>query len=154
MSRLKVMISTAAVLVVGGLAIWGFIEGRGEAAREAEQERLVKAPQRVSMQSGKPVITLDLNAQRQFGIETVVLKNAPYQNQLRAYGTVLDLQPLTELANGYANAKAQLQTAQARLADSQPAFERVPRSFRPPRPRSASIRPALPRQNPNCGRSR
>ena len=130
MSRLKALIAVVAILVVGGALIWGFIESRGEAAREAEQERPINAPQRVSMENGKPVITLDAAAQREDGVETATLKNAPYQDQLRVYGTVLDLQPLMELANGYANAKAQVQTAQAKLAASQTAFERAQKLYK------------------------
>src|SRR5262249_13709686 len=67
---------------------------------------------------------------REEGIATATLKNAPYQNQLRAYGNVLDLQPLTELANRSVNAKAQLQTAQARLTASQTAFERAQKLYK------------------------
>ena len=130
MTRLKTLIAIGAILVVGGAAIWGFVEGRGEAAREAEEERPFKPPQRVSIENGEPVITLDVAAQREEGIETAALRNAPYQDQLRAYGTVLDLQPLTELANGYANAKAQVQTAQAKLAASQTAFERAQKLYK------------------------
>ncbi len=127
---LKTLAAIVAVLGVGGIAIWGFIEGRSEAGREAEQDRPVKAPQRVSIENGEAVIRLDAAAQREDGIETVALKNAPYQDQLRAYGTVLDLQPLTELANTYANARAQLQMAQAKLAASQTAFERAQKLYK------------------------
>jgi hypothetical protein len=130
MGRLKTVVAIVAVLAAGGGAIWAFIEARGEAAREAEEDRLVKAPQRVSMQNGEPVITLGVNAQRDDGIETTSLKNVPYQDELRAYGTVLDLQPLTELANGYANAKAQLRATQAKLSDSQMAFERAQKLYK------------------------
>jgi hypothetical protein len=130
LSRLKILIAIIVVLVLGGLAIWGFIERRGEAAREAEEEQPIKAPQRASMVNGEPVITLDGASQREYGIETIALKNGPHQEQLRAYGTVLDLQPLTELANGYANAKAQLQTAHAKLASSQTAFERARKLYK------------------------
>lgn len=50
---------------------------------------------------------------------------APYQEQIRAYATVLDLGRLTDLHNSYANAKAQWQMAQAKLAASKKAFERA-----------------------------
>ena len=42
---------------------------------------------------------------------------------------VLDVARLTELSNNYASAKAQLQTAQAKLAMSKPAFERAQKLF-------------------------
>ncbi|PZR86100.1 MAG: multidrug transporter, partial [Hyphomicrobiales bacterium] len=44
----------------GVLVTWGFVEGRSEAAREAERERPVKSPLRVSLdERGDPVVTLD-----------------------------------------------------------------------------------------------
>src|SRR5260370_22896093 len=130
LSRLKIPIAIIVVLVLAGLAIWGFIEGRGEAAREAERDRPVNAPQRVSLENGEPVLTLDAEAQRQDGIALVTLKNASHHDELRAYGTVLDLQPLTELASGYTNAKAQLQMAPANLVASQTAFARAQKLYK------------------------
>jgi hypothetical protein len=130
MSRLRTLIAIGAILVVGGAAIWGFVEGRGEAAREAKEERPFNPPQRVSVENGMHAITLDAAAQRDDGIETAALKNTRHQDQLRAYGMVVDLQSLTELANGYANAKAQVQTAQAKLAASQTAFERAQKLYK------------------------
>jgi multidrug efflux pump subunit AcrA (membrane-fusion protein) len=44
---------------------------------------------------------------------------------LRAFGTILDLQALTDLSNNSANARAQVQAARAKLAASQTAFERA-----------------------------
>jgi hypothetical protein len=94
---------------LGALVIWGFLEGRNEAAVEAERERPVKEPLRVSMKNGAPVITLDAETQQRSGIETAPLAAAAYHEQVRAYGMVLDLARLTDLNNNYANAKAQLQ---------------------------------------------
>ena len=42
---------------------------------------------------------------------------------------VLDVARLTELSNNYANAKAQVQTAQAKLAASKPAFDRAQKLY-------------------------
>ena len=50
-------------------------------------------------------------------------RTAPYQEQVRAYGMVLDLARLTDLNNSYANAKAQVQTTEAKLAASKVAFD-------------------------------
>jgi hypothetical protein len=115
----------AIIVGIGGPIIWGFVEGRGEAEREAERERPVKAPLRISTKNGMPVVTLDNETQQNSGIESIMLASAPYQEQVRAYGMVLDLARLTELSNNYANAKAQRQTAHAKLAASKAAFERA-----------------------------
>ncbi len=115
------------VLVVGGLSVgvtWGYLEGRNERAIEADQDRPIKAPQRVSLVNGEPVITLDLATQRNSGIATITLSKAPHQAQVQAYGMVIDLQQLTDLSNSYANAKAQLGTVQAKLNASRAEYER------------------------------
>jgi len=125
-SRLLRTILGAVLLVgLGAVAIWGFVEGRIEVAREAERERLVTAPLRVSTQNGEPVITLNAETQQRSGIQTTIPASAPYQEQVRAYGTVVDLARLTDLSNSTMNAKAQLQTAQAKLAASKAAFDRA-----------------------------
>jgi hypothetical protein len=118
--------SVAAVVVVvgtGGAVIWGYLEGRDEAAIEAERERPVVEPLRVSMRNGAPVITLDRETRQKSGIETMPLVPAPFQEEVRAYGTVLDLARLTDRSNSYITANAQVQTTQARLAASAVAFD-------------------------------
>lgn len=112
---------------VAGLAVWGFIGRRGDAPpREAERERPAQAtPRTAETVDGQPVVKLDDQARETSGIEVATLSPAPYQAQLRGYGTVLDLVQLTELSNGYANARAQLQMAQAKLAASKTALDRA-----------------------------
>ena len=44
---------------------------------------------------------------------------------MQAYGSILDLQAFTDLSNTISNAKAQLASAEAKLAASKPAFERA-----------------------------
>jgi hypothetical protein len=121
------LVAPTAVFGLGALLVWGFLEGRSEVEREAERERPVKEPLRISMRGGVPVITLDSRTRLNSGIETASLASAPYQEQVRAYAMVLDLARLTDLSNNIANAKSQLQTAQAKLAASKAAFERAQR---------------------------
>jgi len=120
-SRLKILIGAVAVLLVVGLATWGFISGR----HGADTEQPIQAPQRVTTQNGEPVMTLDTAAQRKSGITTARLANARHSQPLRAFGTVLDLQALTDLSNNSANARAQVDAARAKLVASQTAFERA-----------------------------
>src|SRR6266404_2044045 len=121
-SRLKILIVAVAVLLVAALATWGFISGRREAAHEADTEQPIRAPQRVSTQNDEPVITLDTAAQRSNAITTARLTNAHHPQPLRAFGTVLDLQALTDLSNNSANARAQVEASRAKLAASHTAF--------------------------------
>jgi hypothetical protein len=123
------LLAAAAVIAVGALMGWGILAGRNEAATEAARERAVKVPVRVASEDGESFVRLDSETQQRSGIETAALPSAPYQEQVRGYGMVLDVARLTELSNNYANAKAQVQTAQAKLAMSKPAFERAQRLF-------------------------
>jgi len=111
---------------LGFLVISGFVEGRQEAAVEAERAEPIKPPLRVTLPArGEPVVTIDAEAQKAIGLETMVPKPAPYQEQIRAFGTVLDLASLTTLNTNYVAATSQLQTAKAKLAASLPAYERA-----------------------------
>jgi len=111
---------------LGALAISGFMEGREEAAVEAERGEPIKPPLRVTLPArGQPVVTIDADAQQAIGLETVVPRQAPYQDQIRAFGTVLDLAALTKLNTDYVEAVSQLKTAQAKLAASLPAYQRA-----------------------------
>ncbi|WP_257170516.1 efflux RND transporter periplasmic adaptor subunit [Bradyrhizobium sp. SRS-191] len=76
---------------------------------------------------GREPATVKLSAtqQKQVGLQTAVLAAESHPEQIRAYGTVLDVARLTELTNNYANAQAQLQTAQARLEVARLAYERA-----------------------------
>jgi len=123
---LRRLLLTSLVIGIGGLVAWGVVTGRGEAMNEAERERPVKAPTRVADVNGQRAVRLDEPSRKLSGIEVAALSPAPYQAQVRGYGTVaLDLTQLTTLSNNYANAKAQLQAAQAKLAASMTALERA-----------------------------
>lgn len=118
-----------AIVLTGGLAaavVFSFIEGREEAEHEAEREAPIKPPLRVTMpERGQPVITLDEEGEEAIGLRLEVPPTTKYQNQVRAYGTVLDLAALTTLNTNYVAAVSQLSTARARLAASEPAFARA-----------------------------
>jgi len=123
---LRRFLAVVAIIGIAGVVVWGFIAGRGGATMEAQREQPVKAPVRVSYDNtGAPAITLDPNLQQQAGIKVVIPQPALYQQQLPAYGSVLDLQQFTDLSNTIANAKAQLAIAQAKLTASQAAFQRA-----------------------------
>jgi len=123
------LLGTAAVIILGALLVWGFFAGRYEAVVDAERNHAVKAPLRVAGKNGATVITIDEETQRRSGIETDTLAAAPHEAQIRAYGMVLDVARLTELSNSYASAKAQMQTAQAKLALSRVQLDRATKLY-------------------------
>jgi multidrug efflux pump subunit AcrA (membrane-fusion protein) len=122
--RPLIIIAAVGALAIGGMTISGLVERSGT-ARGDPDDRPLATPHRVTAANGERVIRLDTKAQRVDGIRTLLLKNEPHRRELRAYGRVLDLEPLTEMANRYADAKARLTTARAKLAASQTAFARA-----------------------------
>jgi hypothetical protein len=125
-SLLLVLICVALLGGLAALVIFGYVEGREEAALEAEREEPIKPPLRVTLpERGEPVITLDEDAQEAIGLKLANLPAAKYQDQVRAYGSVLDLTTLTTLNTNYVTAVSQLNSARARLAASIPAFARA-----------------------------
>ena len=111
---------------LGVLVISGFVEGRQEAAVEAEREGAIKPPLRVKLQPhGEPIVTFDAATQKRIDLRTIVPSLTHYEDQVRAYGRVVDLANLTMLNTNYVAATSQLNTARAHLAASQPAFERA-----------------------------
>jgi hypothetical protein len=105
--------------------IWIAAATSAAPARADDDDR--KSPQPSSaVRAGEPgTVRLSPDQQRQIGLQTAVLAAAPHPEQIRAYGAVLDVARITELTNGYANAQAQLQTAQARFDVAKRAFERT-----------------------------
>lgn len=76
--------------------------------------------------AGEPgTVKLSAEQQRQIGLRTAALTAESHPEQFRAYGSVLDVARITDLTNSYANAQAQLQTAQAKFDVAKSAFNRA-----------------------------
>src|SRR3974390_3306186 len=111
---------------LGAILIAAFEKGQQDAAVEAERRGAIKPPLRVKLQPhGEPIVTFDAATQKRIDLRTIVPPLTHYEDQLRAYGRVLDLANLTMLNTNYVAATSQLNTAKAHLAFSQPAFERA-----------------------------
>ncbi|HTJ01976.1 MAG TPA: efflux RND transporter periplasmic adaptor subunit [Methylovirgula sp.] len=109
------------VTAFGGLAVLSFIRTHDAAHSAAkadsdddDAEKPIKVPSRVSNVGGVPTITLNEAALSRNDIATATLTRHPEPILLRAYGSVLELQSLTDLANRYAAAKADCETQQAK----------------------------------------
>ncbi len=97
MSRLplrKVIIAITAVGGVMALLIWGFVEGRKEAALEREREQPVAPPLRVSLTDGQVVVTVDKETRERGGLELGALMAVTFHPRTRAYAAVVNLDPL------------------------------------------------------------
>ena len=112
-----------ALLLVAGWA-WFGMSGRLEAG---ESHRAVSQglPPTTIAAHGLQVIVLGQALQAQAGIRTQTLVPARYRSQVRAYGLVLDPQPLLALRASYATALGQLGVARAVATTSQREYERL-----------------------------
>ncbi len=117
---LRRMILILGVAAAGGMAVWSFVQAHSEAKHDDDDaEKPLKVAPRVSNADGVPTITLDQAAANRSEIETVTLTNKMHAQTLRAYGNVLNLQSLTDLASKYAAAKADMETQEAKRDLSQ-----------------------------------
>ncbi|HDR9762066.1 TPA: metal transporter [Burkholderia cepacia ATCC 25416] len=83
------------------------------------------APQpTVQTVNGKTVVTVSPDAQRASHIDTAPLASTAVQADTPAYATVIDLQPLFDLRNRLAAARADLDTLHAQAGNSRAQFER------------------------------
>ena len=82
-------------------------------------------PSRATLEQGRIVVRLTDRERSNIGVETARLVPQSHKIEIQAYGNVIDLARVTELTNSYANAKAQLQTAEAKAEVSRAAFRRA-----------------------------
>lgn len=117
-------------LLALGVAGWKVTSELRQTDPDDERSQAAKpSPNRAGPSRGEGAdpasVRLSPDQQKQIGLETALLKAEPHREQLRAYGTVLDIARITELTNNNANAKAQLQTAQAKFEVAKSAFDRI-----------------------------
>lgn len=120
----KLLLIVVVAGVIGGL-FYAYTAARKEAGKEAEQEEPVKAPTRVEEVGGENVVSLDQATQKASGISVAPLKKTSHRLQIPAYGTVVDLQELSNTRNSIATAQAQLDKASASLKVARQDFERA-----------------------------
>jgi hypothetical protein len=94
-------------------------------ADDDDAESVANPPTRVTMKNGVTVLTLSEADLQNAGIEIARLTPAPALDSILGFATVLDPGPLNELSSQYLDAQRQIQTADAKLAASQAAFERA-----------------------------
>jgi hypothetical protein len=123
---LGILLALTALGALGGVLVWGFVEGRQQAEKDAQRDLPIKPPLRVTLNpAGEPNILLDGESQAKSGLKIEAAQPAFYREQVRAYGTVLDIANLTTLSTSYVAATTQMNAAEAKLAASSAAFKRA-----------------------------
>ena len=103
----KSLLAIAIAIVVAGLLVFAFIQGRVEFATEKERETPVKTPSRVSTVGREAVVTIDKETLAKSGIALTALTTNTSPLEQQAYAVVLQVQDLADARNSYAAAKAQ-----------------------------------------------
>ncbi len=133
------VISTVIILAGIFFLVWAFFHGRKEMETESKEERIGQGASLPSVIGGDRVITLDQESQIKSGIIQEPLKQVSHREEVRAYGTVMDLQTLVGLRknlidlrkslvdaqNNYAAAKGQVKKTAASLVASRKQYERL-----------------------------
>ena len=121
----KSLVAFAIAIVVAGLLIFAFIQGRVEFAKEKEREAPVKTPSRVSTVGREAVVTLDKETLAKSGIAITAFTSNTSPLEQQAFAVVLQVQDLADARNSYAAAKAQLDKVKASVDVARKDYERL-----------------------------
>jgi len=128
MTRRRV-IAAVIIAVLIGLIVWGFVRRRKEAGAEAEREKPVEAPSRVTVQNGQTIVTVNAATQTKSGIAVAPLAPANtagnVSGTLQAFGSIVDIQELLDLQNEYLTQRANREKAQADVEATGREYERL-----------------------------
>lgn len=112
--------------ILAALVLGGFLLSKGEQDKEAEREAPVPSSVRITMANGFTTLTVDAAMQARSGfLVDALAPPASATSGPAAYGIVLDLQPLVEMASRHASGVADLNAAQAALAASRADYDRL-----------------------------
>jgi hypothetical protein len=94
-------------------------------ARAAPAAAPTEVAPRTAIEDGRTIVRLSDAERARIGLATETRPAELHRQELTAYGSVLDIARITDLANSYAGAVAALQTAQARAEVSASAAKRA-----------------------------
>jgi len=113
------------ILVFGASVTFHAFVGQTKADDDSDAETAANPPSRVTIKNGVTILTLSDADQQNAGIEVSRLSQAPPENSVVGFGSILDPGPLTDLNSQYLDAQMQVEAAKAKLAASQAAFARA-----------------------------
>ncbi|MHB1654813.1 MAG: efflux RND transporter periplasmic adaptor subunit [Burkholderiales bacterium] len=120
---IKLVAVTGLVIVTAVLsALGGKIYLNGQ--KDSDEKPSIASNTGMAQTNGVPVVTVNPAAQLQSGIRTALLTPVNYRQEIIAYGSALDLQPLIDYRSRFAAAVGASATARATAAASQAEYER------------------------------
>jgi len=125
--KIKITLLTVAALLLSGAGWFGY---RAMSAAPTAPVTTVPTPQsqdlqRVRVVNGETVVMVGVDAQRASHIVMQPVAAAMDQPEITAYATVVDLQPLFDLRNRHAAARADRESARAHADASRLQYERT-----------------------------
>ena len=94
-------------------------------AYQRQDEEEIHPPSHVLQEKGAVVVTLSADAQQASGIAVEPLKATTHQAQLTSYGTVVGIEPLTDLRARYLAARAEAAVVRASIVNTQQDYQRL-----------------------------
>jgi hypothetical protein len=122
MTKILLLLSPA---ILALLLLAAHLASKSELAGEAEREAPIHKAFDIRVRDGVTTLSVDERSQARSGIRTRVLAAAQSAAGPLVYATVLDVQPLFELASRYAAGAGELRAAQAELAQREAEAKRV-----------------------------
>ncbi len=122
--KTKLILAAMTSAALAALVVWALVENRKDSTQENNQAR-AKAPARVYTQNGEKLITLNRTAQRNGGITVARLEPALHREEVRGYGSVLQVQELVDLYDKYVTAREQVEKSRASLEVTRKEYERL-----------------------------
>ncbi|MBA3833595.1 MAG: multidrug transporter [Chthoniobacterales bacterium] len=119
----KTLALIGGVLLVA-LLVWAFTHGKVERVAEAERERPVNAPSRVSVEHKETIVSLDPATQQKSAIAVLALESTMHRPEQRAYAQVLEIRAWSDARNAYLVAKGESDKARAGSEESRSDVER------------------------------
>lgn len=121
---LAIIILQALVIVTLAWALVFYGKDEYEVAQNADNKE-ISSPSRVTEEHGATVVTLSEAAQKASGITTTTLQSASHQNEMLSYGSVVGIEPLTDLRARYQAALADANVVRASIINTQQDYQRL-----------------------------
>jgi hypothetical protein len=123
--RFRILAITLLAFAVGGVMGAFYLIPTHADDNDNGSDENPNPPVRLTIKNGVPTLTITTEEQENAGIIAQQLEQAPPQDYMRGFATVLDPVGLADFVNQYHEAEAQIALAKLRLAASQAAYQRA-----------------------------
>ena len=123
--KLSWIIALQAILII--VLFWVLVfYGKDEyETYQNEQEEEIESLSRVSTSEGINIVSLSPATQQNSGIQTIKIKSASFEGEIKSFGTVVSIESLTEAKSRYLNLKSELGIAKSASTQNLQQFQRL-----------------------------